>query len=803
MNSKKAITLLIMATMILSLVPILGANAISVTSTDAAGTNYYGDTIAVWGSGATPGRDVKIYWDGIDDLLNTTEAEGNGDWEIWFDVPEALNGEHYITVENVYNGDINTYSTAIDVGASIELDPDSGLENDEVTIEGYGFGDEEAIIEVRFNGSIIETSPSDPETNDLGSWTATFDVPSDIGGTWEVYAEDNATNTAVADFKIGASITLNKDEGPSGTVVRVTGRGFTDDAYINGSAIVTYEGVQCGFVKDARVKSNGEFTVDIVIPDVHEDEGVIYVEEYLGASVWAEADFEQTGRSAIELDPTYGPVGSTITVMGYNFTQVSGEEVELSLEGDSPKTVEVNSNGEFTATYRIPGASGTPRVWANQTDYNIDAGEPFRVGFITVVIYPESAVAGEEVTVSGSGFEDSVNVTLDGEEWIDYIAAGGGGVINEMNWVPSMEPGVYEVVVTEESGIAVTVELTVTENTYVELSPAIAPPGYGVDIEGYNFAQNPVDETLEFLLYNDTDEWVLDVEFDGSIVDLESGQNDDDDWDDGYFEGNWTVPDDDEISVGSYWLNVTCGDGMYTQIMFEVVEKTVDIEPKKTVFRVGETVGFNVESSFKQKDSYIKVWDPTGNLYWQTDAFIDDVWVEVGTIQRVPYYSQVAGGNPMTLLEDAPLGTWEWTWYASDDDDNDELDAGTFTVEEAAADVIGEQVADLNNQITDLASQLDGVTEDFNDVKSDIADVAAIAEQAVTAAQQAAEAVETVAQTANTASQAASDAAEAANAARDAANGLTTLVYGAIGAALVAALAAIVSLMQISRRIAG
>jgi hypothetical protein len=41
------------------------------------------------------------------------------------------------------------------------------------------------------------------------------------------------------------------------------------------------------------------------------------------------------------------------------------------------------------------------------------------------------------------------------------------------------------------------------------------------------------------------------------------------------------------------------------------------------------------------------------------------------------------------------------------------------------------------------------------------------------------------------------------NEARNAANGLTTLVYGAIGASLVAALAAIVSLMQISRRIAG
>jgi len=34
-------------------------------------------------------------------------------------------------------------------------------------------------------------------------------------------------------------------------------------------------------------------------------------------------------------------------------------------------------------------------------------------------------------------------------------------------------------------------------------------------------------------------------------------------------------------------------------------------------------------------------------------------------------------------------------------------------------------------------------------------------------------------------------------------SGLSTLVYGAIAASLIAALAAIVSLMQISRRIAG
>jgi hypothetical protein len=54
-------------------------------------------------------------------------------------------------------------------------------------------------------------------------------------------------------------------------------------------------------------------------------------------------------------------------VRGYNFTQINGEEVELELDGSgSIKEVETGSNGEFTATYRIPGASGTPDIIARR-----------------------------------------------------------------------------------------------------------------------------------------------------------------------------------------------------------------------------------------------------------------------------------------------------------------------------------------------------------------------------------------------------------------------------------------------------
>jgi hypothetical protein len=417
--------------------------------------------------------------------------------------------------------------------------------------------------------------------------------------------------------------------------------------------------------------------------------------------------------------------------------------------------------------------------------------------------------------MTGSGFDetDDFNVTFGGEALIETTAVPAGGGITEEFTVPDMDPGTYEVVILEvDSGIEVIVEFTLTARTKIETSPIVAPNDYNVTIEGWYFSQEYTtgwDPTLTFVIYNETDDWGLTVWGDGDPTPAAApyeGVNPVelvfyDDWDDdGYFKGWFMVPDADTLSLGTYTINCTDETGLLAQWEFTIVDKTVDIEPRKTVFKIGDTVAFNVESSFAQEDSYIKIWDPSGNLYWRTDAFEAGMWIEVETIQRVPYYEQVAGGNPMTLLEDAPLGTWEWVWY---DVDDDELDDGSFTVEAAAADVIGEQVADLNNQITDLASQLTDVSAEFDDVKSDIADVAAIAEQAVTAAQQAAEAVETVAQTANTASQAAADAATAAEAARDAANGLTTLVYGAIGAALVAALAAIVSLMQISRRIAG
>jgi hypothetical protein len=337
----------------------------------------------------------------------------------------------------------------------------------------------------------------------------------------------------------------------------------------------------------------------------------------------------------------------------------------------------------------------------------------------------------------------------------------------------------------------------------VETSPMVAPNEYNVTIEGWYFSQDATESTLDFVLYNDTEEWDLDVESglgDGAQVydDTELGLMPE--WDDGYFIGAFEVPDDETLSLGTYTLNVTDGADIYAQYTFEVVDKTVEIDARKATFRIGETVAFDIISTFKQIDSYIEVMTPDGDLTWKTDKFAADDWVKVGTEQLYPYFNQIAEGNLMTLLDDAPLGEWSWVWY---DVDDDELDSGVFTVEESTAAALGDQITDLNNQIGELQDSVSGVSDEFESVRSEIKAVSDIAQRAESAAKSAETAIQNVAKTATEANTAAAAAETAANAAKDAANSLTTLVYGAIGAALVAALAAIVSLMQISRRIAG
>jgi hypothetical protein len=158
MNSKKAISLLVLATLLLSFVPIVPVQAVGIT-TPMFGTGAYGDTIVVEGDGVVAGKTVKLYWDlvqawdGEAGLLNSSKAKSSGAWEVWFDVPEATNGTHYIWIEDTQT--LDTAEVPFDVTSKIKLSSTSGLEGDKVTVSGYGFSSE-ADVGLAFNDTAAQ-----------------------------------------------------------------------------------------------------------------------------------------------------------------------------------------------------------------------------------------------------------------------------------------------------------------------------------------------------------------------------------------------------------------------------------------------------------------------------------------------------------------------------------------------------------------------------------------------------------------------------------------------------------------------
>jgi hypothetical protein len=820
MNSKKAITLLVLLTMLLSMVPVVPVNAIANTTADDHAVEV-GDTIEVSGDEVTAGATVSVYWDAVQPwdgeagLLNSTKAKGDSSWKCEITIPESVIGDHYVWAKDVSTGGTNHDGVPVVVSPSIEFDPNSGLIGDDLDIIGHGFNDTVDIWRIEYwNGAAnasLSITPSTPETSDLGKWTASFEIPAGLAdGSFNVTAFDEWNASATANFTVGPSITLNKKKGPEGMLLSISGRGFTDGDTIKTTNVTIGNMVSWDMEvtkSDTVAGTKNVFTIECIVPSLGEGKYNVTVFDSLAT---ANATFTIEGKAKATVSPTYGVQGSTVSISGVNFTQVNDADVTVELwnAANDDKVVDIDefetdADGTFEGTFIIPAQSNgeyTLRVFSKKYEV-ADNATDFKIGSVIVILSKTEGVSGLKAILTGTGFGNTVdwNATFAGELIIEDGASTDASGNLQVNgevptfWVPSEAPGVYTIVVMDEEGTTVEVDFEITDTTFIETDPMVAPNDYNVTIEGMYFSQE-AGTSLEFVLWNATDDWEMEVTYNGADVEVD---NEDDE---GEFTGYWGVPDDETLSLGTYWINCTDGNGLFAMYEFQLVAKTVEIQPRKSVFRIGDTVAFNVESSFAQDDSYIKIWDPSGNLFWKTDAFIPTEWIKVGTIERIPYYEQVAGGNPMVLLDDAPLGVYEWIWY---DVDDEELDDGTFTVEAAAADIIGEQVADLANDITDLADQLADVTSEFDDVRDDIADVSAIAQQAVTAANQAAEAVQTVAQTANQANTAAENAATAAEAARDAANSLTTLVYGAIGAALVAALAAIVSLMQISRRIAG
>jgi len=684
-------------------------------------------------------------------------------------------------------------------------------------------------------------------TNELGSWEhRRITIPSSAEeGQYYVIGLDGKGNTATDDFLIGATITIDKDEGPVGTVVKIEGEGFGESEAgesFTVSMVLGTTRLGChviGGTAAAFTEADGDIEVEIVVPGVTKKSDGWDIEVTCG-DYTPSAGFEVTGLAEVDVDPDFGPQGSKITVSGKNYPQIKDTIIVIELYNDEvtatiKDNVKTTSDGTFEVEVSVPTENDDEykiKAYAKETlgnEFSISDTVTFRIGTILVLLSDNEGAVGEKIVLTGNGFtkSDEWNATFGDIVIFEDVETDSEGRLKYDGetpafFVPQVEPGEYIITVWDvDAEITVDVDFTVTEGIYMGFDTYNAPNNFNVTMEGWNWPEidkgssNPINTNtkIKWVLYNSTDDWDMDVlqgcddpettEYEEPRV-AEFNTS-------GYYHAWWIVPVDDTLSKGTYWVNATVetdnDQEYFMQLEFTIGDVHESITPRKATFRKGDTVTFNIQHSFGGQDNMdikegdVRIYDPDGTLYWDGDDLL--TWSKIGMYYTVPYSAQTAGGNPMVLLDDAPLGKWKYVWRENKDGDHDTIAEGTFNVEAAEADILVGQIEDINQAIDDLTDDITGVTDAIAGVQSNVNSAVQAANAAVDAANKAIEAVNAVAGTASEAAEAANKAAEAAGKAQDAASGLTTLVYGAIGASLVAALAAIVSLMQISKRIAG
>ena len=680
------------------------------------------------------------------------------------------------------------------------------------------------------NQWILEDGPS---SNDLGTYIDKHDIPIDsVGDLPDVmyfHVYDETGKRGQDDFKVGSVLEVEPEVFAVGDIITLRGRGFTPGANIDENVDVKMYGPGWDswmeFKEDSprKVDSDGEFRFDVIVPGANDedDDFYIWVQDSAGCCEAESGDLEVTDEAEVTVEPDHGAQGRTAKVTGKHFQNVREYELAIyyRLAGETSvewiEDIETNSRGEFEEEFTIPATDDGDYeivVKDKNSPAYISADTEFRIGSILVLLSKDAAPSGIEIIMTGNGFtpDGTWNATFGDLVLYEEESVSSSGLLEEgtglAKWyVPQVEPGTYTITVTDmDNMISVDVPFEVTKTTAVELNANDVPNEFNLTFEGWWWAETGGD--IEMVLYNDTDYWNLDPittvggEGEGTGTDMDAFKWDDD----ANFTAWWEIFDDEQLDKGDYTINITDDEDFLVQVLLTIGDKVQSIVPRKSSFAIGEQVAFDIMHSFKLQNSagnqgsYVKIFDPDGELYWRTDDFMD--WEREGPYYWMPYAEQTSNGNEMWLLEDAPLGEWSFTWYEYDDD---KLESGAFSVTESPGDVLSGQIEDVNSAIGDLQDEIQGVSDDMAGLQGDIADAVSAANAATSAANAAVDAVNAIAATAGDAAEAAQAASEAADEARKAAGGLTTLVYGAIGASLVAALAAIVSLMQISRRIAG
>ena len=257
------------------------------------------------------------------------------------------------------------------------------------------------------DSTVIQNPPSNGGTDSL---TVVSTDPSD---------GDNNVPTDLSEIKVTFNKKIDKnsvDTGSLSVFADNCGNAFCNDPDIQD---VSVSGKSATFTINSNDRLSPDTNYIASISSSIQDEDGNFLDCVNSKAVddnceWNFSTSGSTSNPTISINPTSGPVFTSVTVTGNGFDPIS--TVVITFGGSSVATVTPTSNGGFTATFSVPLSSSIGDQTVKATQGSNSASKTFTVtSLVNPIIFldPTSGPVGTSVDISGAGFDPSSPITIE------------------------------------------------------------------------------------------------------------------------------------------------------------------------------------------------------------------------------------------------------------------------------------------------------------------------------------------------------------------------------------------------------
>ena len=426
------------------------------------------------------------------------------------------------------------------LAASVSLSPSSGQVHSLIHVSGTGFTAGATFRTYFAYGTAYESVTSGTVAID-GTISHLLNVPEIPGGSYTVRVATSFESASDV-FTVKPEVDLNKTSVFVGERVIVYGAGFT----ANKRVTIRFDG---DTVETTSTNSKGSFSDTFRIPESHVGSHEVTVDDHT-----YRLSTRLSVVQSISITPESGATGTKVTVRGTGFRD--RRSITITFDGarvdTSPSSVMTDRDGSFTASFNVPTCiNRTPEVEASDGKYTATA--EFTI-IASISLSPRSGNVGDEVTVTGNGFNSNrlITITFDGVKVNTgpmSVHTDGTGCFDADFSVPASTSGSHTVKADDGRDVA-----SASFNTLasITLSPTSGPIGAEVTIHGTGFGPSKV-VTIRF-----ANEHVRTGATDTS----------------GSFTDQFMVP---QLSSGNY--NVRATDGITTVSTIFTVTTSIKLSP--------------------------------------------------------------------------------------------------------------------------------------------------------------------------------------------------------------------------------